>query len=278
MENLQKTGSFKPRGALNKIFSLHTDEKQNGVITASAGNHAQGVALAANLVGTSALIVVPEKAPETKKEGIRQLGAELVIHGSNYDEAEDYANQLAETTGRTYIHAYEDPYIIAGQGTVGLEALLDHPDFDIILVPSGGGGLICGVAVVAKTINPKIKVIGVQSHASPPWYYSFKEKRMVDVEYKDSLADGLHGAIGEENLKLALKYVDDFVLVEEKEIAEAMCWMATQHHYMIEGSAAVGIAALLYNRVDVSGKKVLNIITGGNVDAKRLATLLSKSK
>lgn len=274
MENCQKTGAFKLRGALNKVFSLSKTEKQKGVITASSGNHAQGVALAAQLVGTSAVIVVPQYTPETKRTAIQRLGAELVVHGANYDESEAYAMELAKTSGRTYIHGYEDPYIIAGQGTVGLESLLEQPDFDVILVPAGGGGLICGIAIAAKSINPKIQVIGVQSVASPPWYYSFHSKRMVEVEYKETLAEGLLGKIGEVNLKLALQYVDDFILVEESEIAEAMCWMATQHHVMIEGSAAVGVAALIHQRVNVAGKKVLNVITGGNVDAARIAALL----
>ncbi|KGT72724.1 pyridoxal-5'-phosphate-dependent protein subunit beta, partial [Bradyrhizobium japonicum] len=154
LECLQKTGSFKLRGALNKIVSLSEAELQAGVITASAGNHAMGVAYAASLKGISALIVVPKTAPETKKEGIKRYGAELVVYGDNYDEAEAHAYQLAKEIGRTFVHAFEDNEIIAGQGTVGLEALLEEPDFDAIVVPAGGGGLICGIAIAAKAINP----------------------------------------------------------------------------------------------------------------------------
>lgn len=277
MESLQKTGSFKVRGALNKIASLSEVELQSGVITASAGNHAQGVAYAASLKNVSALIVVPQRAPETKKAGIKRYGAELVVHGDSYDEAELHAYQLAKETGRTFVHAFEDNEIIAGQGTVGLEALLEEPDFDTILVPAGGGGLICGIAIVAKTINPSIRVIGIQTHASPPWYYSFRAKKVVDVEYqKESFADGLYGGITQGNVDLALQVVDDIILVEEEHVAQAMHWMAKEHHYMIEGSGAVGIAALLNGDLpDLKGKKVLNIVSGSNVDASKLAKIIS---
>ncbi len=277
LENLQKTGSFKLRGALNKMASLTAEELERGVITASAGNHAQGVAYAASLKGVSALIVVTKTAPETKKAGIRRYGAELVEHGSTYDEAEAFAYQLAEETGRTFVHAFEDNEVIAGQGTVGLEAMLEEPDFDTIVVPAGGGGLICGIAIAAKAINPSVRVIGVQTQASPPWYYSFRARRMVDVMYSDSLAEGLHGGISQGTLDLALKVVDDFVLVEEEQVAEAMAWMAREHHYMVEGSGAVGVAALLNDQVpDVRGKKVLGVISGGNVDAGKLTGIISR--
>lgn len=277
LECLQKTGSFKVRGALNKIASLSEAELAKGVITASAGNHAQGVAYAASLKGVSALIVVPKTAPETKKAGIKKYGAELIVHGDNYDEAEAHAYQLAEETGRTFVHAFEDDQIIAGQGTVGLEALLEEPDFDTIIVPAGGGGLICGIATAAKAINPAVKVIGIQTHASPPWYYSFREGRLVDVEYSDSLADGLHGGITQGNLDLALKIVDDILLVEEEHVAQAMHWLAKEHHLMVEGSGAVGVAALLQGAVSgIAGKKVLTIVSGSNVDAGKLAKLIAR--
>ncbi|MDF2680104.1 MAG: serine/threonine dehydratase [Brevibacillus sp.] len=155
-----------------------------------------------------------------------------------YNEAEAHAYKLAEETGRTFVHACEDEEIISGQGTVALEALLEEPDFDAIVVPAGGGGLIYGIATVAKALNPVIEVIGIQTHASPPWYYSFKEAKLVDVEYSDSLADGLHGSISQGNLDLALKIVDDFILVEEEQVADAMYWLAKEHHYMVEGSGA----------------------------------------
>lgn len=277
LENLQKTGSFKVRGALNKLDALTKEELNRGVITASAGNHALGLAYAASLKNVSAKIVVPETAPETKKAGIRQLGGELIVKGKTYDEAEEFALSHAKETGRVFVNAFEDDYIIAGQGTAALEAFLEEPDFDAVVVPAGGGGLICGVALVAKAINPNIKVIGVQTHASPPWYYSFQAGKLVDVEYKDSYAEGLHGGISEANLELALKIVDEFVLVEEESVAKAVSWFAKEHQYMVEGSGAVGVAAFQEGLLkDLQGKKVLTFVTGRNIDSERLATFIDK--
>ncbi|WP_240033940.1 threonine ammonia-lyase [Planococcus salinus] len=272
MEALQKTGSFKVRGALNKMDALTQEEQKRGVVTASAGNHAQAVAYASTLKGISAQIVVPSSTPQTKLEGIKRYGGELIIHGDLYDEAEDHALQLAEETGRVFVNAFEDDLVVAGQGTAGLEALLEQPDADILLIPAGGGGLLCGAALVAKAINPAIKVIGIQTDTSPPWYYSFKAGKLVDVEYRPSYAEGLHGGITAGNFDLAKEIVDDFVLVTEKDVARAMYWMAKQHHYMLEGSAVVGIAALQKGLVpDVKGKKIITIATGSNVDLGRLA-------
>ncbi|MGM8363905.1 threonine ammonia-lyase [Virgibacillus sp. W0181] len=277
MEGLQKTGSFKARGALNKLDSLSDEEMQKGVVTASAGNHAQGLSYAAGLKNISAKIVVPENTPATKREGIKRLGGDLEVYGATYDEAEEHAHKLAEETGRVFVNAFEDDYIIAGQGTSGLEAFLQEPDFDAVVVPAGGGGLLCGVALVAKAINPSIKVIGVQTHASPPWYYSFKAGELVDVEYKDSYAEGLHGGISQGNLDLVLNIVDDFVLVEEESVAKAVHWMAKEHHHIIEGSGAAGIAAFQEGVLDdLKGKKVLTLVTGSNLDVNRLAQFTEK--
>lgn len=276
LENLQKTGSFKVRGALNKLDSLTEEELKRGVTTASAGNHAQGLAYAASIKNVSAKIVVPETAPETKKAGIRDLGAELVVKGDTYDEAERFAFDLAEESGRVFVNAFEDDYIIAGQGTAALEAFLAEPDFDAVVVPAGGGGLICGTALVAKAINPNIRVIGIQTHASPPWYYSFKAGKLVDVKYNSSYAEGLHGGITQGNLDLAMKIVDEFVLVEEESVAKAVYWLANEHHYMVEGSGAVGAAAFHDGLLDhLKGKKVLNLVSGGNIDTKRLSEFTS---
>ncbi|GGE28726.1 threonine dehydratase [Marinithermofilum abyssi] len=279
LENHQRTGSFKPRGAVNKMESLSGEERDRGVIAASAGNHGLAVAYTARLTGTTALVVVPQNTPTTKVTGIRRLGAELVFHGNNYDESEAHAYRLSEEKGLTFIHAYEDPYTIAGHGTIGLEIMLDLPETDMIVVPAGGGGLILGIAILAKAVRPDIQIIGVQSHASPPWYYSFRAGRMMEVEYRESLAEGLHGGIGKAIFPLVLRYVDDFVLVEEEEIADAMCWMAREHHQMVEGSGAVGVAALRTGRIpNIAGKKVVCVVSGGNVDAERLARLLSAEK
>ncbi|MFD1928544.1 threonine/serine dehydratase [Sporosarcina siberiensis] len=277
MESLQKTGSFKARGALNKIDSLTPEELKKGVVTASAGNHAQAVAYASRLKGISAEIVVPTTTPQTKLDGIKRHGGELVLYGYIYDEAEEHAIQLAEETGRVFINAFEDDLVIAGQGTAALEAFLEIPDFDVLLVPAGGGGLLCGVALVAKAINPNIKVIGIQTHASPPWYYSFKAGKLVDVEYSSSYAEGLHGGITEGNLNLAQGIVDDIVLVEEEDVAKAMYYMAKNDHNMLEGSAVVGIAALQQGLIpNIEGKKVLTFATGGNVDLGRIAEFYNR--
>lgn len=278
LENLQLTGSFKVRGAMNKIFSLTDDEVARGVVTASAGNHAQGVAYAAALRGISAKIVVPTTTPETKRNGIINLGAELVVYGASYTEAQEHALKLATETGRVFVHAFADDAVIAGQGTAALEVLLEQADFDAIIVPAGGGGLICGTALVAKAINPDIKVYGVQSPASSHWVESFKVGELVKVSYKETLAEGLAGCVTPENLELALKLVDDFRLVEEAAIANAMLWFAEKHQYMVEGSGAIGVAALQSGVFpELVGKKVLVLITGGNVDFSRLVKL-SKEK
>lgn len=275
MENLQLTGSFKVRGAVNTLLTLTESERARGVIAASAGNHAQGVCYAARLLGVSALIVVPKTAPQTKQEGIVRLGGELVVYGDTYDEAERYSYDLSRETNRVLIHGFESAPIIAGQGTVALEIFDERPDLDTLLVPAGGGGLICGVALAAKAIYPGIRIIGVQSEASPPWYHAFRAGRPVEVEYRQSIADGLHGGIGRENFEMAKRLVDDFILVSESDIMAAMAWMATYHHYMIEGSAAVTIAALQsQSYLCEPNEKVACVISGGNVDAQTLGRLL----
>lgn len=277
LENLQATGSFKARGALYKVMSLTDDELKRGVITASAGNHAQGLAYAASLKSVSAKIVVPENTPQTKRAGIKRFGAELIVHGATYDDAEAHAFKLAEQTGRVFVNAFEDDHIIAGQGTAALEAFLKDAEFDCVVVPAGGGGLLCGVALVAKAIDPNIQVIGVQTEASPPWYYSFRAGKLVDVEYKDSYAEGLHGGITQPNLDLVLKVVDDIILVKEESVAQAVYWMADNHQQMIEGSGAAGIAAIQEGQLEeYRGKKVLTLVTGGNIDISRIVQFSHK--
>lgn len=274
MESLQRTGSFKLRGATNRLLALTAAERTRGVITASSGNFALGLGTAARMAHISAIVVVPETTPETKLESIRRLGVQLIISGANYDAAYAHAKELALKTGRTYVSSYEDPWVVAGQGTLALEAFLTEPHFDLILVPTGGGGLLSGVSMVAKSINPGIKVIGLQTEASDPWYHSFRQRKVVQVEYGETLADGLLGEVGANNLDMVLRYVDDFLVVKETEVAEAMHWMVKYHHQIVEGSAAVGVAALLHHLPDIAGLKVLNIVTGSNVDANRIAPIL----
>ncbi|HSI56368.1 MAG TPA: threonine/serine dehydratase [Ideonella sp.] len=274
MESLQRTGSFKIRGATNRLLALTPAERARGVVTASSGNFALGLGTAAKTARVNAIVVVPRNTPQTKLENIRRTGVQLVQEGDNYDAAYAHAKGLAMKTGRIYVSSYEDPWVVAGQGTLALESFLVEPHFDLILVPTGGGGLLSGVSMVAKSLNPGIKVIGLQTEASDPWLHSFRQKKVVEVAYGETLADGLLGEVGAANLDMVLRYVDDFLVVKESEVAEAMHWMVKYHHQIVEGSAAVGVAALLHHLPDIGGLKVLNIVTGSNVDSNRIGPIL----
>ena len=274
-EQFQLTGSFKVRGAYNKMAQLGAAAQSSGVISASAGNHAQGVALAARLLGLSALLVTPLNTPETKLAGIRQYGAEVLQFGANYDEAEREACRLAETSGRIFVHAFEDPAIVAGQGTVGLEMFQDQPGMDRVVVPAGGGGLITGIGVAARAVSPQAVVLGIQSEASPAWYSAWEAGQVVDVDYQDTWAEGLLGAIGPSNFVLAQRVVDGFALVSENDIKDAMRWALDVHHWVLEGSGAVALAyALKHGREEWAGQRVGVVLTGGNLDTRRLQELL----
>ena len=274
-ENLQAVGSFKIRGATNKIKSLTETEKKKGVITASAGNHAQGVAYISRIVGVDAMIVVPENAPLTKIENTKRMGANVVIAGKDYDESESIAYKLEKETGRVFVSAFNDPYVVAGGGTLGLEMLLEQPGLDMLIVPAGGGGLILGVATAAKLISPRIKVIGVQPENSPPWYEAKKQNKYVKVEIFDTLADGLAGDIAADMVEDFNNVVDDVVTVSEKNIAQGIRWMLDKHHTVTEGSAVVGISAVLDRIIDVKGMRVGSIITGCNIDTVKLLEILN---
>lgn len=274
LENLQQTGSFKARGAVHRMLALSDAERRRGVVAASAGNHAQGVAYAGQRLSIATQVVVPESTPANKLEGIRRYGADLVIAGDNYDASEAIARDIVSDTGRTLIHAFEDPLVVAGQGTAVLESLWEHPSFDRIVVPMGGGGLIGGSAVAAKGVSARILVDGVQSEASPPWYHAFQAGRIVDVPYGPTLAEGLAGGIGQANFDLIRPLVGQVVLVAESQIADAMRDLARHHHLLVEGSGAVGWAALKTGAIAVGrGEEVLLVITGGNVDPERLVSL-----
>jgi threonine dehydratase len=280
LENLQRTGSFKIRGALNRLLTLSEPERARGIVAASAGNHALGVAEAARLVGARATLIVPESGSPAKIAALRRYPpehVELLVEGADYDAAEALAIALARDSQRRFVSAYNDPQVMAGQGTVGVEILEDLPDVEAVLVPVGGGGLIVGIGLWAKTINPRIRVIGLQSTASPQMYAAFKAGHLITVPVLDSLADGLAGNIepGSPMYDLARLYVDEIVLVEESEIAEATVWYMEQHHLIVEGSGAVVLAALLHHRIDgLSRKKVAAVLTGRNVTLERLKTLL----
>lgn len=280
LENLQRTGSFKIRGALNRLMTLSEQEREAGIVAASAGNHALGVAEAATALGARATLIVPKSGSPAKIAALRRYPSayvELLIEGADYDAAETLGIALGRESKRRFVSAYNDPQIMAGQGTIGLEILEDLPDVEAVLVPAGGGGIISGIGLWAKTVNPRIRVIGVQSTASPQMRAAFDAGHLVTVTVLDSLADGLAGNIepGSPMYDLARQYVDEIVLVEESEIAQAMVWYIEQHHLIVEGSGAVVLAALLHQRIPgLSGKKVAAVLTGRNVSTERLKALL----
>ncbi|MFQ5865903.1 MAG: threonine/serine dehydratase [bacterium] len=274
LENWQKTGSFKLRGALNKLLSLSPEEKHKGVITASAGNHGLGVALAAKLLGVQGKIVVPVNASLAKLKALQQYHLEVIQKGEDYDEAEQFAWELQQREALTFIHAFSDLEIIAGQGTIGLEILAELPDVKTVVVPIGGGGLISGIAVAVKSMNPKVKIIGVQSEASPAMYHAIHVGKVVETPIEATIADGLAGRfVTELTLSLTQEYVDDIVLVSEPTIEEALLLILESEHMLVEGSAAVGVAALLENKI-TSGDKTIIVLTGSNVDIDLLKSLL----
>lgn len=267
LECFQLTGSFKLRGALNALLILDEAARQRGVVTASAGNHGLGVAQAANLTGLPATVVVPETASVAKVDLLRQAGCALVLHGPDYDAAEAYAIELAQTRDATFVSAYDHPSVVAGGGTIALEILETLPDTDLLVVPAGGGGLISGVALAAKGVKPGIQVYGAQSVASPALHAALAAGRQVSVPILDSLADGLSGniATGSITVGLAQRYVDQIVLVEESDIAAAMRAILEHEHVLVEGSSAVTVAALQTGRLPVAGRRVVLVLTGRNV-------------
>ena len=272
LENLQVTGSFKIRGALNKLsqlaFSPARIRDTHTIITASAGNHGQAVALCASKLGLSAKIVVPNNTPEVKISKIKQYGAELILHGSIYDEAEQYAKSLSKEEGLTFVSPYNDDLIIAGQGTVALEILSQLPETDTIIAPVGGGGLISGVSIAAKAIKPSIEIIAVQSTASPTMYESLLARRLVESRVEDSIAEGLSGnlELGSVTFDYTMKYVDRMLLVNEGSIRKAIRLLWENDGQVVEGSGAVPVAAILEDRGSFAGRKVVAILSGGNID------------
>ena len=270
-ENLQKTGSFKLRGAYNKISSLTPEERSKGVITASAGNHALAVALVAKMMNLKAIVVVPENAPKIKVEQCRALEAEVVLKGANYDESVTYCKTMISKTGATYIPSFEDHKVIAGQGTIGCEILEEMSDTNVILVPVGGGSLISGIALWVKTVNPNIRVVGVQSTAAYTMHECFKAKKIVDVPVPSTIADGLAGGIAQMTLDLALKYVDEIVLAKEEELKKAILWVLKNERQVVEGAGVVGPAAILQRKIRFKPtEKVVVVISGGNIDMEPL--------
>jgi len=273
LECFQRTGSFKLRGALNALQSLPEDQRRKGVVTASAGNHGLGVARAAAVLGTKATVVVPETASQAKIDALQHSGAELQLHGANYDAAEAAGRELARERQLAFISAYNDPDVVAGGGTIALEILDELPTTRTLVVPAGGGGLIGGIGLAAHGLDAhNLTVCGVQSEASPALHAAKRAGRLVRVEIKDSLADGLAGNVEPDSITLDLikNYVADIVLVSEEDIARGMKFALEHEHVLIEGSAAVGIAALQTHALELPRGPVVVVLTGRNVAASVL--------
>ena len=270
LENQQLTHSFKIRGVINKLLSLSAEEKAKGVITASAGNHGQAVAYGAQKLGFKAKIVVPTHAPQVKVEGIRQFGAELLLYGETYDEAEKKAKELAAQEGKLYISPYNDERIVAGHGTVGLEILKELPSVDAVIVPVGGGGLIGGISIAVKSQKPTVKVIGVQSTASPVMFESLKAGKIVPPHRHEryTIAEGLVGAVekGSITFGIAQQHVDYVTLAREESIRQAVYLLWKNEKEVVEGSGAAGVALLLEDKDSFTGQTLAVVISGGNID------------
>ena len=265
-ENLQYTGSFKLRGACYKISCLTEEEKARGVIACSAGNHAQGVALGATKHGIKSLICLPEGAPISKVEATKRYGAEVCLVPGVYDDAYQKALQLKEERGYTFIHPFDDEHVIAGQGTIGLELLNQLPDVEVVIVPIGGGGLISGVAYALKSLKPDVKVYGVQAQGAPSMLRSIEHERRECLSSVSTIADGI--AVkepGEHTFDLCSKYVDGIVTVTEDEICAAILALMEQQKLIAEGAGAVAVAAAMFNKVPVAGKKTICVVSGGNI-------------
>ena len=277
LENLQMTGSFKERGALNKILQLTPDEKRRGVICASAGNHAQGVAYHATRLGVRATVVMPLNAPLTKLSATRQYGAEVLLHGSNYDEAFAEAQRLAEAEGLTYVHAFNDDAIIAGQGTIGLEILEQVPSLEAIVCPIGGGGLIGGIAVAVKSLKPSVRIVGVQTARYPSMKAALKVHQPVTLPPSVTIADGIGvRCVGERNLAIAEQYLDEIVTVEEEEIAAAILMLLEKEKTVAEGAGAAACAALVERKTSLVGRQTAVLICGGNIDPIFLSRIIER--
>jgi threonine dehydratase len=274
-ECLQRTGSFKLRGAYHKIASLGAQEKTKGIVTSSAGNHAQGVGFAATRFNIPGRIYVPENIPRNKLEAIQRYRVEVVIEGKLYDEAHAAALADSKKSGRVYIPSYDDALIMAGHGTLGWEMLDEITDLDALIVPVGGGGLIAGVATAVKTINPAIQVIGCQSAASCAMTRSLEENRVYTTfPSKETIAEGLEGGISEITFELGQRLIDRMVLVEENEIRSAIRFLLAHHRLVVEGSGAVGVAALIHNRWSDAGRKIGVVLSGGNLDYELLRQIV----
>jgi len=277
LENLQRTGAFKERGALNKLLQLTPEQRDRGLVTASAGNHAQAVAYHAGRLGIKAEIWMPRTTPIVKVSATRNHGARVVLHGTNFDEAFQEAHTRCLEQGSTFIHPFDDEAVIAGQGTLALELSEQVPKVGVVVVPVGGGGLIAGVALALKELDPAMKVIGVQASAVPSMVDAIREGRPVAIPARSTVADGIAvRSAGEKTFPLVQKYVDDVVVVDEEEIAAAVLFLLEREKTLAEGAGAVTVAALLHHKVPVAGKTVAAIVSGGNMDVTLLARIIER--
>lgn len=276
-ENLQLTGAFKLRGAYNKIRSLTPEEAERGVIACSAGNHAQGIALSATKLGIKSIICMPAGAPISKVEATKGYGAEVVLVPGVYDDAAREADRLAKEHGYTFAHPFNDPYVMAGQGTIGLEILEQLPDVEQVVCPIGGGGLISGIAFAIKSLKPECKVIGVQADTVASMYESRRAGKITTVADGDTIADGIHVLTpGSLTFEMCQKYVDEIVTVTEDEIAAAILSLMENQKTVAEGAGATPVAACMFGKVDTSSKKTVCVVSGGNVDVTMLSRIITK--
>jgi threonine dehydratase len=277
LENLQITGSFKERGALNKLLLLTPEERAKGVIAASAGNHAQGVAYHAGRLSVLSTIVMPETTPLIKVQSTRSYGAKVVLFGANYDEAYTEARRIQEATGAVFVHPFDDDDVIAGQGTIGLELLEQNPYLETVVVPIGGGGLISGVATALKEVNPRIRVVGVQPAVLPSMKKAVEAGHPVTLEPATTLADGLAvKRAGERTFPIIQKYVDEIVTVDEGELANAILLLLEKEKTVVEGAGAASLAAVLNQKLSKPGRKIGMLLCGGNIDVNLLSRIIER--
>ena len=278
-ENLQVTGSFKLRGAYYKISQLTPEEAAKGVIACSAGNHAQGVALAATKMGIKSVICMPDGAPIMKVENTKRLGAQVELVPGAYDEAHDRAVQIQEETGMTFIHPYDDELVMAGQGSIGLEILDQLPDVEAVIVPIGGGGLISGVAFAIKSLRPDVKIYGVQAAGAASMFNAFKDHKYETLSTVNTFADGIAVKTpGENTYEMICKYVDDIVTVSEDEIATAILTLIEKQKLIAEGAGATPVAAAIFNKLPNKGKKTVCLVSGGNIDVNILSRVITRGQ
>lgn len=279
LENLQRTGSFKVRGAINKIMNLSDNEKKCGVIASSAGNHAQGVALGAKAANISATIVMPENAPLSKVSATKSYGARVVQYGSYYDMAYQKALEIQEKEKLVFLHPFNDDCVIAGQGTIGLEILNECEKMDIIFAPVGGGGLLAGVAIAAKSINPNIKIVGVEAEGAASMKRAIEVGKPICLSSCSTLADGIAVAkAGDKTFEIIKKYVDDIITVSEDNIVESILFLLEKSKIVAEGAGATSLAGLLSHKIDVRNKNVCCIISGGNIDINNIEKIVNKAQ